>query len=108
MNLARVSTQDSPRGEARTAEPERRLMAAVLHMTLEDCQGSGHPRVSGRLTVAGKRRARKALVYAASSDRTWPYSFVNLCDALGVNAGLLRRELRRAPVPTRFVSRLGN
>jgi hypothetical protein len=33
----------------------------------------------------------------ASKDRTWPFSFENLCDALGLDAGGLRRELQTVP-----------
>ena len=31
----------------------------------------------------------------ASTDRTWPFSFENLCAALDLDASHLRRELRK-------------
>jgi hypothetical protein len=34
----------------------------------------------------------------ASRDRTWPYSFENLCETIGVDAGSLRQQLARGQV----------
>jgi len=33
------------------------------------------------------------MAYVASTDRAWPFSFENLCEALGLDAGCLREEL---------------
>jgi hypothetical protein len=44
------------------------------------------------------RAARAATDYVRSEDRTWPFSFENLCEARGVNAASVRRELG-APLP---------
>src|SRR2546425_12291039 len=65
---------------ARAGEPERRLMAAVLQRVVDDCR-------------ADFRHHRKAMVYAASEDRGWPFSFANLCEALGLDADCLRKAL---------------
>ena len=35
------------------------------------------------------------MAYVASRDRSWPYSFENLCDTIGVDAGYLRRGIER-------------
>ena len=77
----------------RLAEPHKRLMAAVLHAVVDDCRGgSVYRRATGQGVVeAGS--VRKAVAYVASTDRTWPFSFENLCDALGLDAVALRREL---------------
>ena len=77
----------------RLAEPHKRLMAAVLHAVVDDCRGgSVYRRATGQGVVeAGS--VRKAVAYVASTDRTWPFSFENLCDALGLDAVTLRREL---------------
>jgi hypothetical protein len=34
----------------------------------------------------------------ASTDRAWPFSFENICEALGVDPALLRRKLREEQV----------
>ena len=60
---------------ARLAEPHKRLIAAVLQAVVDDCRGGSVYRRS------------------ASTDRTWPFSFENLCDALELDAVALRREL---------------
>jgi hypothetical protein len=33
-----------------------------------------------------------------SRDRSWPYSFENLCETVGVDAAYLRREIERVQV----------
>jgi hypothetical protein len=38
-----------------------------------------------------------AIAYLESSDRVWPFSFENLCEALDMNAGDVRRQLRGDP-----------
>lgn len=59
-------------------------MAAVLQAALDDVQ-------------RGDARGH-ALEWVASTDRAWPYSFENLCDALEMDAGDVRRELTAAAV----------
>ena len=74
--------QATPR---RALDPERRLMLAVLHEA-----------VLAYLT-AGPRSTRESMVeveaWFASDDTTWPYSFGNLCDALGLDRAAVRRAL---------------
>ena len=77
----------------RFAEPQKRLMAAVLHAVIDDCRGGSVYRRSTGQGVIEPRSVQKAVAYVASTDRTWPFSFENLCDALGLDAGALRREL---------------
>ena len=43
------------------------------------------------------RAYRQATTYMPSTDRAWPFSFANLCEALGLDAGCLRQELQREP-----------
>jgi hypothetical protein len=69
----------------RPIDPERRLMLAVLHEA-----------VTGYL--AGRERSvrenlREIEQWFASDDTTWPYSFGNLCDALGLDRSAVRRAL---------------
>ena len=77
----------------RPAEPHRRLMAAVLRAVVDDCRGgSAYRRATGKGIIEAPS-IRKAVAYVASSDRTWPFSFENLCDALELDAAALREEL---------------
>ena len=78
----------------RTVEPHRRLMAAVLQTVVDDFRGTAYRRGAGFGPSTDARGARQATDYVASTDRAWPFSFENLCDALGVDAGCLRRELQ--------------
>ena len=79
-------------------EPHKRLMAAVLQTVVDDCRGSVYRRARGDRTPIARRDVRKATAYVASTDRGWAFSFENLCEALGLDAGCLRRELRTIPV----------
>jgi len=77
----------------RSAEPHKRLMAAVMRAVVDDCRGGSAYRRSTGNGVIGAGSVRKAVAYVASTDRTWPFSFENLCDALGLDASALRQEL---------------
>lgn len=78
---------------ARLAEPQKRLMAAVLQAVVDDCRGGSVYRRSTGQGSIDARNVRKAVAYVASRDRAWPFSFENLCEALGLDAGGLRNEL---------------
>lgn len=81
-------------GERRT-EPLRRLMVAVLQTAVDDCQGSAY-RVAAGFPVSSDRRSYEdAKAYVASRDRSWPFSFENLCEAIGLDPGVLRDGLTR-------------
>ena len=54
-------------------------MAAVLQAALDDVR-------------EGTAR-QAALAYVESGDRAWPFSFENLCEALDMDAGAVRRQL---------------
>jgi hypothetical protein len=85
---------------ARLALPQRRLMIAVLQTVIDDVQGSAHRRAAGAHGAADRRELERAQAYIASSDRSWPFSFENVCEAVGVDPGALRRglaELLRDP-----------
>jgi hypothetical protein len=93
------STLRDSAGIERAAEPERRLMAAVLQGVVDDHRGSVYRRAAGYGSPTNRRRLRAAADYVASRDRRWPFSFENLCDALSLDSGRLRRALRNVPVP---------
>src|ERR1051326_7191469 len=84
----------------RLAEPHKRLMAAVLRAAVDDCRGGSlYPRSAGK-GVLGAGSIRQAVAHVASTDRAWPFSFENLCDALELDAAALRGGLMvmRAPI----------
>jgi hypothetical protein len=81
---------------ARLGEPHRRLMAAVLQAVVDDCRGGSAYRQAAFESTMGKldvRSKREAVAYVASTDRGWPFSFENLCEALGLDPADLRNEL---------------
>jgi len=82
------------RGADRTlAQPQRRLMLAVLQTVLDDCRGRAAQRVPGREAPLDPRAYLQAKAYLESNDRTWPYSFENICEAVGLDAEGIRRQL---------------
>src|SRR5215510_1641653 len=82
----------------RLAEPEKRLALAVLQTVLYDCRGVGLRRANGRAQVRNRQAYDRAMAYVASRDRTWPYSFENLCETIGVDPGFLRQRLARGQI----------
>ncbi len=94
-----LPTQYLSRAGVRLAEPQKRLMAAVLQAVVDDCRGGSVYRLSAGKGAVDARAVRNAIAYVASRDRGWPFSFENLCDALDLDAGGLREELdvMRAP-----------
>ena len=90
-----LPTQYVQQAGARLVEPRKRLMLAVLMSAVSDCQQRMEQRAG-----AGSSSARRAMVdavaYVTSTDRSWPFSFENLCEAVGVDAVWLRRKLQDA------------
>ena len=70
------------------AEPEERLMLAVLSDAIECFQ---------KYLDATGRRGRKlfgnAEAWIASRESSWPYSFEHICECLNINANYLRLGL---------------
>ena len=82
----------------RLAEPEKRLALAVLQTVLYDCRGAGLRRPNGRAQARNRQAYDRAMAYVTSRDRSWPYSFENVCETVGVDAGSLRQRLARGQV----------
>jgi len=82
----------------RLAEPEKRLALAVLQTVLYDCRAAGPGGSNGRAQVRNRQAYDRAMAYVASRDRSWPYSFENLCETIGLDAGCLRQQLARGQV----------
>jgi hypothetical protein len=70
--------------------PERQLAVAVLSQAADDLQKFRYARSS-----AGYSLYADARKWITSNDRKWPYSFLNLCDALHLAADVVRAELLR-------------
>lgn len=85
--------QYRPRPEGRLDGPQRRLMVAVLQTAIDDCQGTATARALGLPLKITSRATREAIAFVESRDRTWPYSFVNICEAIGLDADALRRTI---------------
>jgi len=67
---------------------ERRLMIAVL----EDAVDVYRKQVGAR-DARGEQLFREAEEWIEDPDRTWLFSFQNICDVLGLDASYLRRGL---------------
>jgi len=69
-------------------QAERRLAVAVLQDAVDCYQ---------KHLLARDRKARQLFIDAeqwiGSEDRSWPFSFENICDLLQINAAYLRRGL---------------
>ena len=68
--------------------PERVLVVAMLALAADDLSKYRNAR-QGRQ----RRLYRDAFRWVASNDRTWPMSFVNICEALNLSAERLRATL---------------
>jgi len=81
------------RASAQLSEPQKRLMLAVLQTVLDDCRGTAARRAAGQALPPDQRAYAQARAYLESRDRSWPFSFENICDAIGLDAERIRREL---------------
>ena len=81
--------------DTRLLDAHKRLMAAVLQTVVDDCRGSVYRRAAGYGPRTGPQGARRAIAYVASTDRTWPFSFENLCESLGLDVGWFRQKLQK-------------
>lgn len=80
-------------------EPERNLLLAVLTDAIVRYQALACTSDIGR-----RRDLGEAERWLLSNDRQWPYSFVNVCEALGIEPTSLRGALaswREAHAPRR-------
>jgi hypothetical protein len=71
-------------------------MLAVLQTVVDDVQEAAS---DAGVAASDVRAYWQALAYVESEDRSWPFSFENICEVIGLDAGGIRRNLRRAPVP---------
>ena len=71
--------------------PERRIRMAILYDVL-DMFSRAAARKSLRRDYSGAP-LRKSVEWVESDDTTWPYSFVNVCEALSLEPGTVRKAL---------------
>jgi hypothetical protein len=98
-------TDDSGADVSKVSQPERRLLFAILADAI----------VRFRRLATAPRHATRELIEAErwirSDDREWPCSFVNVCEALDIAYGPLRRAVlqwrRKASTDERRVTRRG-
>ena len=93
-----LPAQDARRAGSYRVDPYKRLMAAVLQTVVDDFRGSAYRRARGYETPICRRSVRTATAYVASTDRTWPFSFENLCEALDVDVNDMRSACNYAMV----------
>jgi hypothetical protein len=70
-------------------ERERLLMLAVLEDAIDCYQKYSHSR-----DPRGRQMFDEAREWVSSCDRTWLFSFENICDTLEISAEYVRRGLR--------------
>lgn len=78
---------DRIRGRARY-DGERRLMIAILEDAIDVYRKQADAR-----EVRGQQLFREAEEWIEDPDRTWLFSFENICDVLDLDAAYLRRGL---------------
>ncbi len=71
-------------------QPEKRLMMAILLDAVE-CFQKHAPRHQGK----PDRLFRASQEWLFDDDLKWPFSFVNICDAVGIDPRYLRNGLKR-------------
>lgn len=85
---------------SRAISPERALALAVLEQAVIDLE---------KYRFSTRRRQQRlymeAYRWVTSGDRSWPYAFVNLCELLDVDPGLMRVRLLGDAAPAVVVER---
>jgi len=86
--LVPVAAQWWPR---RSLRPEQRLMCAVLEEALTELTAT---RAAAPSRLGGQPHRQELLAWFASPDRSWPFSFDNICDAIDLDPAQVRAGLR--------------
>jgi hypothetical protein len=82
-------------------EPQVRLMVAVLQTVVDDLRGSAYRSAAGLPAPPQRQAYDQARAYVESTDRLWPFSFENVCEAIGLDPAGLRLQLGVADGPGR-------
>jgi hypothetical protein len=70
-------------------QPEKRLMLAVLEEAV-----AAYQKLTCATTPYGRREFLAAQSWIESDEMRWPFSFANICEALGLDSAAVRRGLR--------------
>jgi hypothetical protein len=80
--------------KTRSISPERALALAVMWEAVLDLD---------KYRFAARRRQQRlyweAYEWVTSNDRSWPFAFVNLCDAIGLTVEPVRKQLLGEMLP---------
>jgi hypothetical protein len=90
LALLLPSPSDNPSPSLSKVCPEIGLMQAVLEDAINCFQ-----RRSSKKAQNAQRLAREAEEWLLSNDLDWPFSFLNICSALGLDPDYIRRGLKR-------------
>jgi hypothetical protein len=74
--------------ESGSIESVRALAKGVLDQAAKDLR-----KFRAARTPLGRELYRDAYRWIMSNDLSWPYSFVNICEAMGLSAEVVRSEL---------------
>lgn len=75
-----------------TTTPERMLILAILQGAYEDFhifKSSQSPRA--------KEKLQETLNWIFSENETWPFSFINICNFLNLDPGMMREKFLNGP-----------
>jgi len=76
--------------EAARLQPEKRLMLAVLEDAIETLF-----KTAGARHRAGRSLFAETMEWFTPDDTSWPFSFVNICEALGLSPSRVRLVVAR-------------
>ena len=88
INSSDLTNTDGRQSGSREVCPERQLAVAVLSRAADDLRKFRYARRGSGYSLYADARN-----WITSNDRKWPYSFLNLCDALHLAADVMRSEL---------------
>src|ERR1700750_238471 len=97
--MIRTIQSDETAEALASTEPVVALAKGVLTQAKQDLR-----RFRGAQDRVGREMYRDASTWVTSNDFTWPYSFLKVCEALGLSPEVLRAELL-ADSPTGLYSR---
>lgn len=87
-NEAVLPAQFFERGGRISKQPEVELRIAVLELAIRDLNFKA--RLNTPSAVRGRKEARE---WFSGGDSLWLYSFVNICDVIGLNADYARARI---------------
>ena len=90
--------QFRPQAKTDAFLPAKRLMVAVLERALGEYEAS-----AARTDRRGRRQFAEVEAWFASDDTGWPFSFVAICEALGLDVPSVRVSFRVCQAQARRV-----